>query len=409
MRQAISNGFLTGNLRLQVLAFHRQGIGFHAYWGIGLQARDTNIDILRGLAALLVVVAHYNQMLLSGSFGMTYLGFIGVKIFFIVSGFLIPASFAACRARNATITFALQDYTRKRLWRILPAYYVNLFAMLLLVYMFQRDYFGSATFFHQLWQHLTLTVYFFTWHQMPGFGFNGPYWTLCVEWLWYVLVPALLLFFFAHFRCALILMAMAVAWFLAVDLGGFDRAIAAMETHAMHPVPRDFAERWFANQLPGQLLLFGFGMALWALRGKFTAALPLPRALAILVATGVTLALSDLTLSGTLMQNLVCGMVAAFAFLLVWLAPHRNDPLSRSIRGLGIISYSLYLWHYPLLVLLQRYRGDAEMEPYAFAMLPLFIATLLGISFLSYRFVEAPGIRLAHRARSGHTSTRLTS
>jgi peptidoglycan/LPS O-acetylase OafA/YrhL len=71
------------------------------------------IDGLRGVAVLAVIINHFNDKLLPG-------GYLGVDIFFVISGFVITASMAARRPASSAADFLVGFYTR-RIKRILPA------------------------------------------------------------------------------------------------------------------------------------------------------------------------------------------------------------------------------------------------------------------------------------------------
>lgn len=155
------------------------------------------IDFLRGIAALSVVIYHIFVIL-----GFTqnnifpyihHFALFGVSIFFIISGFLVYASFLNTYNRTNSKVLSLKYYFISRVFRIVPAYIFSLFVCLLL-YALNSDssWFYSGNFFRHLLENVFFISYFT--NKIAGFGYNGVYWTLNVEMLWYLLVPLLILY-----------------------------------------------------------------------------------------------------------------------------------------------------------------------------------------------------------------------
>src|SRR5580692_8680268 len=112
--------------------------------------RDPRIDILRGIAILLVILYHINNliifpggyglargadgaarlpmgsMLLRGLFLPFHLGRIGVNLFFVLSGLCIHLRFAGQQAANSSAPFSLRTFFLRRFFRIYPAYWIAL-------------------------------------------------------------------------------------------------------------------------------------------------------------------------------------------------------------------------------------------------------------------------------------------
>lgn len=154
------------------------------------------LDGVRALACLMVVAFHINLLTsrethiwapanpthpLFSSFAIV--GASGVTLFFVLSGFLLFLPYAKALLFDSTWPSARLFYLR-RLFRIIPAYYVCLFLIILFS---QRQYLQRVH-----WNELGLFLTFFmdstnkTNHQL-----NGPFWTLAVEWQYYLLLPLL--------------------------------------------------------------------------------------------------------------------------------------------------------------------------------------------------------------------------
>lgn len=149
-----------------------------------------DIQVLRGYAVMLVVLFHANISIFKA-------GYLGVDIFFVISGFLIT-SLIQSGIKNGT--FRLVDFYFRRAKRLLPAAYVTFLlttigAMLFLTMPELQDY------FKQLIGAVTFTANMVLWRQGSYFGGDAEFkpllhtWSLSIEEQYYLLVPALLLFF----------------------------------------------------------------------------------------------------------------------------------------------------------------------------------------------------------------------
>src|SRR5437588_912798 len=114
-----------------------------------------------------------------------YFGKYGVTLFFVLSGFLLFMPFAEALLFEKKWPSVRQFYLR-RIFRIMPAYYLSL---ILIVLLFQRQYLQS-----QHWQELGLFFTFLMDSSQATFKqLNAPFWTLAIEWQFYMLLPFLVL------------------------------------------------------------------------------------------------------------------------------------------------------------------------------------------------------------------------
>src|SRR5436305_7298022 len=112
-----------------------------------------------------------------------YFGKYGVTLFFVLSGFLLFRPFAKALIFEKKWPSVRQYYVR-RIFRIIPAYYASL---ILIVLLFQRQYLQP-----QHWQELGLFFTFFMDSSQATFKqINAPFWTLAIEWKFYMLLPSL--------------------------------------------------------------------------------------------------------------------------------------------------------------------------------------------------------------------------
>ncbi len=321
-------------------------------------------------------------------------GYLGVDLFFLISGFLLVLPWARHAAGLAPAPRASEFYAR-RVWRIVPAYYVHL---LLLFLVFLPIVFGSGyarsngalvavnAAAHAVFLHYTTPV------TSASLSLNGALWSLTLEAQFYLLLPLLApLFVRAALRWAAALLALALAWrWLATnDLGPL--VAAQMALGARWDVPEAVIRHLLFTQLPGYLGHFAAGMAMgtmWARRSP-AAAPPAGRGL---VAIGAALAalywaygLGGGAVLGPYGSWLVtlAGLSLVFA-VLAWGGPAARLVSRRPVLFVGRISYSIYLYHVPLLLVWNRFR---ILEGSALSM-PLYLLLVLLVGWLSYELVE---------------------
>src|SRR5579884_2189685 len=159
------------------------------------------LDGVRAIAIILVIVYHVNRMTgdrLWDKFTYPFasvlstFGSAGVILFFVLSGFLLFMPFAKALLFESNWPSARLFYVRRML-RILPGYYLSLFVIILLL---QPQYLHRDH-----WHQLLLFLTFFMDSSRSTFRqLNGPYWTLGIEWWFYMLLPFITLGIYALIR-----------------------------------------------------------------------------------------------------------------------------------------------------------------------------------------------------------------
>ena len=149
------------------------------------------LDNLRAFAIIMVLIFHY-----SGWFqhpvwfpSVFEFGWIGVDLFFVLSGFLISSQLFVQIKKEGT--FSVRDFFIKRFFRIIPVYYFVV-AIYFLVPFFKND-FGAGQQLPPLWKFLTFTQNFNA--DFDKTGSLSQVWSLCVEEHFYLILPFTLLFF----------------------------------------------------------------------------------------------------------------------------------------------------------------------------------------------------------------------
>ncbi|HEY0178613.1 MAG TPA: acyltransferase [Dokdonella sp.] len=313
-------------------------------------------------------------------------GFIGVDLFFVLSGFLLGRPFLAWAQRRRAFP-SLAGFWKRRCLRVLPAYYAQLAILLVAARVADGAWpVGLGGLLAYLSMEFTY---------VPGFGplLNGVWWTLPIEWNFYVVLPLLGLAF-ARWRAWVVFVAVlaAVLAFRAACYASLaDRALGTI----LYPL---------IIHLPGRLDEFVCGMlgAWFELRRTR----PSPRRdlaallLGLAGVAGLLLAVSgrgDFFAQGEAPIIFVFASAAGASLGLVVYAAAVRVPLARALFGgralafLGTISYSLYLWHGIVFVAAERSGVTrapalAGLGRLALALIPI----VLLVAWLSYRLTEHP-------------------
>jgi len=360
---------------------------------------------LRGIAAMLVFLYHYSALHpgirldlsvpLIGSILQFPLGLggVGVDVFFVLSGFLLTLPFAR-HALEAGPKPALPRYFKRRFLRVFPAYYAQLFIILLAGAWFVTWKPQTATTFIA---HLLM---FFNIGWSPVRPVVGLWWTLPVEMGFYLLLP-LLAPFMRPSRWVPTLLAgliLSVAY----------RSWAAAHFGSMGPEHSFLA----AVQLPGSLpeFLLGASAALlvqhrfvqqrsrppgWLLDLVFVLGLVLPALWMwhIVVGAGTDYWLGHWSM---LIGPIALGLPLSLAVMSLYWGSRLGSVLlaNRVVYFLGLVSYSLYLWHFPVMQQIQRIAGEGYVDWPHWIKFPLCTAAVVAVAAASYFLVERPFYRL---------------
>lgn len=350
--------------------------------------RLEGIDFLRGFAVSTVIIYHFFVLLnLMGDPLFPYIHFFGqfgVSLFFVISGYLIYRSIDFTLSQK-NIKNGITSYTLHRLFRILPAYYMNLFIVILIFGLLQGfDYILSSAFIKPLFSHLTFSSYFI--YKDAGFGINGAYWTLNIEMLWYILVPILFIFIKKN-RYLILLFILSFIYLLGIDLSWYD-SLLQLDKNASNYTLLLY---YLSFQLPGQLIYFIMGIFIY----KYSKPLvPIPLLFRYIITSlifilFIYLSIGTYLLTNFTLRNLFLLTIVSFIFILLY---NQKHTYLKSIEWLGKISYSLYLWHMPILILIKKYLFPLNISLGSISL--IFIISLIGISSLSYYYIEENGFKL---------------
>jgi peptidoglycan/LPS O-acetylase OafA/YrhL len=345
---------------------------------------------------------------------------IGVAIFFLVSGFLLYRPFVVAHFERRPGPDA-RTYARRRLLRILPAYWAALtVGALILNYAPEvRTLRGFPIYFG------LVQIY------VPGRAVSGlgQAWSLCTELSFYAFLPL-------------------YAWLLARRRRSARRQLhaeltGALVLYALSFVFRVFADTFFAHRtemkfwLPANTDLFALGMVLavasaWyarrdrqprlAQRPAFPAVSWMLAGLAFWIVS-IPLDLrrhpfDTITFNQDLARQTLYGLVAFFLLLPGVFGPQDRGRIrrflrSRTVQFVGLVSYGIYLWHIWIIEQIIRWMGLPARGSGAWirglgrgetANFPLVLSAglvlTIAVAAVSYHFVERPFLRLKRRARN---------
>lgn len=328
-----------------------------------------DIDGLRAIAVLAVLLFHAKFQLFSG-------GFVGVDVFFVISGYLITSLIVA---ELSTTGFSIVRFYERRIRRILPALFVVVgFSSIVSYQIFTPDDlkdFGPSAIAATLFSSNVL-------FWLRSGYFDAPAdqvpllhtWSLAVEEQFYIVFPILLLliFRFARSRWSAFIIPIAI-----VSIGISVWGVRYYPTASFYLAPTRAWELMLGAVLATGLLppminqryregsyAIGLGLIAFSIFA-FSRETPFPGEAALLPCLGAAL-----------IVHAGSGGTSLFGRFLS----------AKPIVFIGLISYSLYLWHWPLIVFFRYYVARELTPAEAAGVLILSVA----VAALSWRFIETP-------------------
>jgi peptidoglycan/LPS O-acetylase OafA/YrhL len=348
------------------------------------------LDGIRAISVLAVLV--YHQYAVGGhEHGWMAGGFLGVEVFFVVSGYLITSLLLAERRQTGTIS--LRHFYQRRARRLLPALYVLLAVVVAYALLFlpdsisnlKSDVIAALTYTSNWWQIIANRSYFL---EAGRPSLLKHLWSLAIEEQFYLFWPVVLMFGLRkigrrRFLIFTVLAAVASCIEMAVLAhGSFDRAYYGTDT-----------------RLSGLLLgsAFAFAFAPYRIRGVpgrgARVALDLSALLGLLILFWSFRHWND---ANPAVFRGGFFLVDVATLLVIAAAVHPRSDTGRllgwrPLRWVGVRSYSLYLWHYPIFCVTRPvldFRYFAHLSGW-----PVFVLRFVlsfGAADLSYRFIETP-------------------
>ncbi len=338
-----------------------------------------DVEGLRAVAVALVVLYHANVPRLTG-------GYVGVDVFFVISGFVITG--LLLRERAATRRTSIVGFYARRARRIIPAATLVIVVTVLLSYPVLGFVDGNNVAVDGRWAAVFLSNFHFEAIGTDYLSASRPpsplqnYWSLSVEEQFYVAFP-LFLVLIARSKPRLSFERRLAIGLVVLIVGSFGLSVVQTSANATAAYFSPLTRAWELGL--GALIAVGTG---WL------------RRVPALVAAAITWVGMGLVLCASLIlnaQSAYPGWVVAVPVLGAGLviaggsaAPHYGVEAILKIapcRWLGRLSYSLYLWHWPILVLVAESAGQSRL---AVSQSLWWIAVALIASVGTYVLVENP-------------------
>ena len=337
------------------------------------------LDGVRGLSILLVLI-HHTEFITPISFSILSGGFLGVDIFFVLSGFLITSILVEEFETTGTLSF--RRFYMRRVLRLLPAVgAVLLFSAVV----------GAVIGFGRLgltgWRVLSIVGYFTNWvraYETPDLWFLTHFWSLAIEEQFYLFWPFTLI--------GLLRSGMTRRGILLIVTALILASVVLMA--ALHASGATTLRLYTGSDTRGHSLLVGcwFSLALhWGYLKTESWKRAQPLALvSLIVLVGASFGVSSgdrILYTGGSFIVAVCAAVLILGLVVSGenrLSGVFSHPL---LLWLGKRSYGLYVWHWPFFYLCASLRQPA-------LAIPCGLIAALAAAAVSYRFIELPFLRM---------------
>jgi peptidoglycan/LPS O-acetylase OafA/YrhL len=348
------------------------------------------IDALRGFAAIGVVIYHVVELFkwpgfpTGGPASWLHYGWMGVDLFFVISGFVIGLSAFSGIDDLGTRNFR-QPFILRRLVRIVPLYYLS--AFLFVIFIVPQLFFEPGA-----WKQW-VTHALFIQNLFPAYqgSIDGTNWSVATEMQFYVLMLALGPWLRNAHPVKIGAGALMICWLWRWI--SFDYLVEGLKPHA-------FSLFFYQTQLPGMLDEFALGLlSARLIRSETGRAIVfgtrrsrwlLTASAAVTLASAIAMWAAHPNYGDNLAYYLlfrsVLGAACAGVILVACSIENRTILLlSRPIRYFGKISYGIYLWHLLVIVSLMQFTwltGDRA--------LPVVLWVTVSLAAISWHFFERP-------------------
>lgn len=341
------------------------------------------LDGLRALAVLSVIAYHLNLPWASG-------GFLGVTVFFVLSGYLITDLLIT--EWNITKKIDLKNFWIRRAKRLLPGMFTLLLVVIATVSIFQPSLIASlkqdsiaAVFYYSNWWYI--------FHDLSYFESFGPpsllnhFWSLAVEEQFYILWPIFILIGLRFMKRKSLLFLVTIAG-----------AIISTLLMALLFVPGSDPSRvYYGTDTRAFSLLIGAALAMMWPSQKLTNKISASGRITLdsMGLFGLLVFLCMVWKTNQYDQFLYRGGMFLLSISTAMLIAALAHPASiigralsmRPLKWVGLRSYGIYLWHFPVIILFTPKVDTGEIS---FIRIVFQIILILGLAALSYRYIEDP-------------------
>jgi len=339
--------------------------------------RLLELDALRGIAAILVVLFHCTMYRSEADYGFK-LGVTGVDLFFMISGFVILLTLSK--------TDNWKSFAINRFSRLFPTYWTCVtFTTILIV--FYNNYSGISSSL-LMWQYVTNMTMFQQYFRMQDI--DGPYWTMIIEMLFYLFM--LLIFISKNLKNIEIIGAILLAPILFYSTSYFEKHFSFTDYRLGHWVP-------LINHFP----LFLAGMVFYKIKSDK------PSLIRYLLIAGCFIVQLMLFNAGgrsngfISLQQYSIMLLIYFLLFILYMRNRLSFIVNRYTLFLGNISFSLYLIHqYISVTIIIPWLSEYLKCNFLIAVIADLVI-ILSLAFLITKFVEKPAmsyIRKKYRERN---------
>jgi peptidoglycan/LPS O-acetylase OafA/YrhL len=336
------------------------------------------IDGLRGISVLAVIIYHLNSRFLIN-------GFLGVDVFFVISGFLITSIISE---KINSGSFSILNFYERRIKRLLPVYFLivlifTLFAIIIMLPYQLKDYFQSIAS-----SVLFLSNYFF-YYESDYFAPSSEFyplvhtWSLSIEEQFYLFYPLFLILINKYFK-------RSISYILAI-------LVILSLTYSIYLEATNPSLGFYS--LGSRFWELGSGGLFATLSLNSTFARKKSRKWEILCGFSFLILLAlffDISYLPSNLQLSFAKILVCLSSGILILNLEKSVLLSRLLRGrfllkMGILSYSLYMFHQPILALLKtyysNYYGQEELPLWNILMA---VVLIFITAWISYTYFENP-------------------
>lgn len=354
-----------------------------------IKNKNTAFEAFRALAVTMVLVGHFAALskdlpLIAKNVLYSFNSY-GLAIFFVISGFLLSASFSSLLKKQNQLYSAVKIFFIKRIFRIYPAYIISLIVFSAIL----TNFFKYPVYWFDLFVH------FFNIHNLfEGFSrsINGVYWTLAVEFQWYLFAPILILLFIRTSIKKLIIL-FSASVLLSVVLRFY-----FIHAYFSHTITQAEMIRLGCDQLYLHLFNFIIGIIIYRCRDQ---KIKLP-AFAVwflllfvffigCLRTYLNLSYHNEAVFRYMALMDYAGILILGLLLFVFMNIELNGKFYRMISFISLISYSLYIYHFPILHYVVNYNFAWYLT------FSLFFAISVSVAAISYYLIEAPFLKYSSK------------
>lgn len=353
-----------------------------------------SLDGLRAVAVLFVLVVHLPSTASSQTISIitalgsaSKLGYLGVDIFFVLSGFLITR---IIHNEHLAGTFSFKNFYMRRSLRIFPVYFLAI-AICALIFNFD----GIPYFL------LFSGNYFFAFNTGPNPLTHT--WSLAVEEQFYILWPAVIIFFYGLQRRKFVIVGFII--FAVVSSVVIEMTLESGLAHRL--VQFSLTSRMLSLCLGGYIALYPKDEKL----GK----------LVLIMFAGLLIAYTSIYFRTRLQwlplsTSLMVGFSITSAMIVnifLYFEKNKNQIFNylfknKFITYIGKISYGVYVYHYIIFYIYKINIREFASSQYVEIIYLLLLAMIFAVSAISFQFFERPLLRLKNRYYSSNSQTRQT-